>query len=70
MLESIDDHRTDGTEAIMQGSMTTRGHELKCTWKDGTTIWIPLKELKESYPVETAEFASAMELTESPAFKW
>ena len=70
MLESIDDHRTDGTESTIQGSLTTRGHELKCTWKDGTTTWIPLKDLKESYPVETAEFASAMELTESPAFKW
>ena len=70
MLESIDDHRTDGTQATIQGSMTTRGHELKCSWKDGTSTWIPLKDLKESYPIETAEYASAMHLVESPAFKW
>ena len=70
LLESIEDHRVDGSQATIQGSKTTRGHELKCAWKDGTTTWIPLKDLKESYPIETAEFAVAMDLIESPAFKW
>ena len=70
LLESIEDHRVDGTQATIQGSKTTRGHELKCAWKDGTSTWIPLKDLKESYPIETAEFAVAMDLVESPAFKW
>ena len=32
--------------------------------------WIPLKVLKESNPVEVAEFANATGLIEEPAFKW
>jgi hypothetical protein len=27
-------------------------------WKDGTTSWIPLKELKEANPVEVAQYAA------------
>ena len=70
MLDTIEDHRTDGTEATMQGSYTTRGHEIKCVWSDGTMTWVPLKDLKESYPIECAEFAISAQLTESPAFSW
>lgn len=70
MLESINDHRVDGTQSDIQGSLTTRGHELQCQWKDGTTTWIPLKDMKESYPIETSEFAVHMDLVDSPAFKW
>ena len=70
LLDSITDHRTDGTESEIQGSYTTRGHELKCDWTDGTASWIPLKDVKESYPIETAEFAVSQVLTSSPAFKW
>ena len=36
LLESITDHRTDGTESDTQESYITRGHELKCDWTDGT----------------------------------
>ena len=70
ILESIDDHRVDGSQATIQGSNTTRGHEIQCTMKDGTVTWIPLKDMKESYPIEMAEFAVSMDLVESPAFKW
>ena len=32
--------------------------------------WIPLKELKESHPLEVAEFAVAHGVDQMPAFKW
>ena len=70
MLDTIEDHRTDGTEATISGAYTTRGHEIKCAWTDGTKTWVPLKDLKESYPIECAEFAISAQLTESPAFSW
>jgi hypothetical protein len=38
---------------------TTKGWELLVKWKDGTTTWIPLKDLKETNPVELAEYAIA-----------
>jgi hypothetical protein len=31
---------------------TTKGWQLLVSWKDGTTDWLPLKELKVSNPIE------------------
>ena len=38
---------------------TTKGWKLKVTWKSGETSWVPLKDLKESNPIELAEYAVA-----------
>ena len=35
---------------------TTRGWILLKQWKDETESWVPLKYLKESHPVEAAEY--------------
>ena len=37
---------------------------------DRSTSWLPLKELKESNPVETAKYAVAMDIEKKPAFAW
>ena len=39
-------------------------------WKDGTTSREGLSNLKESLPVEVAEYAIAAGIDEEPAFKW
>ena len=39
-------------------------------WKDGSTIWCKLKDVKVSYPVELAEFALQNELQDELAFAW
>jgi hypothetical protein len=39
-------------------------------WKDGTTSWEHLADLKESNPVEVAEYAVAKNLLDAPAFVW
>jgi hypothetical protein len=49
---------------------TTKGWKLCVEWKDGSTSWIPLSELKASNPVEVAEYAVANHLIEEPAFAW
>ena len=49
---------------------TTIGWELLVAWKDGSESWIPLKDLKESNPVEVAEFAKARAIDDEPAFAW
>jgi hypothetical protein len=49
---------------------TTRGWKLCARWKDGSTSWESLKDLKESYPVQVAEYAIANGLEEEPAFAW
>ena len=39
-------------------------------WIDGREQWVPLRVLKESNPVEVAEFAYAHGLQDEPAFIW
>ena len=49
---------------------TTKGWELLVQWKDGSSSWEKLKDLKASNPIEVAEYAVANRLVEEPAFKW
>ena len=49
---------------------TTKGWYIQVQWKDGTDGWVPLKELKESHPVELAEYAEAECIIDEPAFAW
>ena len=49
---------------------TTRGHCLRVLWKDGTKEWIPLKDMKEGFPTETAEYAVDHNLSHILAFSW
>ena len=39
-------------------------------WKDKSTPWERLSEMKESYPVEVAEYAEAVGISDEPAFSW
>jgi hypothetical protein len=38
--------------------------------KDGTTSWERLADLKESNPVDVAEYATTKNLHDEPAFSW
>mgnify|MGYP000261467214 CR=1 FL=1 len=49
---------------------TTVGWQLLVKWKDQSESWIPLKDMKESHPVEVAEFATARGIENEPAFAW
>jgi hypothetical protein len=82
LLQEIIDHKSDGNAVVKDDGfteqpdgtrmprMTTKGWKLLVQWKDGTSNWIPLKDLKESNPVETAEYAVANKIAEEPAFAW
>lgn len=49
---------------------TTKGWHLCVQWKDGSTSWEPFKDMKESFPVQVAEFALSQGLMEEAAFAW
>ena len=49
---------------------TTKGWHMCVNWKDGTSTWERLADLKESYPIEVAEFAVAQDIAHQPAFAW
>ena len=81
LLEEIVDWRKDDNAVAMEdmyidhGSnrqlrKTTKGWQLCVEWKDGTTSWERLADLKESNPIEVAEFAVAQGLHDEPAFLW
>ena len=81
ILDGIVDHKTDGTEVlhkdryIVHGNnrhhvKTTKGWKMCVQWKDGSTSWVNLADLKESYPVEVAEYAVSRGIDGMPAFAW
>jgi hypothetical protein len=41
-----------------------------CQWKDGSTSWESLADLKESHPIETAEYAVTKGIDHKLAFNW
>jgi len=49
---------------------TTTGWDLEVEWKDDTTSWLPLKTLKETNPIQVAEYAKANKIDSEPAFDW
>ncbi|KAL7481329.1 hypothetical protein ACHAW6_007017 [Cyclotella cf. meneghiniana] len=51
-------------------SCSTRDWELCYEWKDGSTSCQKLSGLKESHPLQVAEFTLAVGITNKPAFNW
>ncbi len=48
----------------------TYGWKICCQWKGGSTTWESLKDLKESHPLEMAEYAIMQGIDHKPAFNW
>ena len=57
-------------QTIMMPKQTTIGCQLLVEWKDGSSDWSDLKDLKESNPVEVAEHVAANKTVGEPAFMW
>ena len=81
VLQSLCDHKKEDTAVAKEDAYITvngrtsrkkitKGWSLCVEWKDRTTSWEKLSQLKESNPVEVAEYAVAMDLVKEPAFKW
>jgi hypothetical protein len=83
LMQGIIDYKKDEATAIPKTDkwvvtsrgqrrlrMSTVGWKLLVQWRDGTETWIPLKDMKESHPVETAEFARARGIDDEVAFAY
>ena len=82
LLDELIDYRVNGREVKLQDAFittgtgmrrrreTTIGWELLAQWKDGSTNWVSLKDLKESYPVQTAEYAVVVKIVMESVFAW
>lgn len=81
LLDSIVSHRKDHSAVdikdgyiIINGrksrATTTQGWFFNVKWKDGSTSELPLRDMKESNPIEVAEYATKYQLEKEPAFAW
>ena len=81
LFGSILAHKTDGHAlSVMDQDVgvcgrsskhkTTKGWHLCVQWEDGTTTWEILSDLKESHPIQVAEYSLAQRIGHEPAFNW
>jgi hypothetical protein len=81
LMDSVDDYKSDGNAVKVTDMYVNRngkrrmrktkiGWKLCVQWKDGTTTWERLADLKDSYPMEVAEYAVAQSIDNEPAFVW
>lgn len=82
LIDEIIDHKSDGNAIpVSEGTIetktgnirkkiTTAGWKLLVQWKDGSSDWVPLKDLKNSNPVHLAQYAVANKIDHEPAFSW
>ena len=58
------------TKSGKRKRQTVTGWFLKVRWKDKSEHWLPLSLLKESNPVDVADYAKASGIADEPAFDW
>ena len=46
---------------------STKGWKLCVQWKDGSTSWEKLSDMKESHPIPCAEYAVSQDIADEPA---
>ena len=49
---------------------TMKGWNLSVQWKEGTTTWESLSDLKESHPIQVSEYLLEQGISHEPAFNW
>ena len=73
ILDEIINHRSKVDQNEHRGQThqeNTKGWEILLLWKDGTSTWSTLKDVKDSYPIEMASYAHRNNLENEPAFSW
>ena len=82
VLSEIVDHKSDCSAMSIEDGyvvdqkgrkslkVTTCRWQFLCEWKGRTSDWVPLKDLKDSNPIEVAEYVVANQIQEEPAFRW
>ena len=81
LYKEIIDHRKDDKaistndgvkveNGVSKPIMTTAGWEILVEFTNGEVQWLPLKIVKESNPIELADYAVNNKIDNEPAFKW
>ena len=82
LLQGIIDHRYDDSAVrrehgwvhlpnnVRRRKITTKGWDIRVQWSDGTESWIPMDVVKDSNPIELAEYSVSRGIAQEPAFAW
>jgi hypothetical protein len=81
ILQAILDYEKDSSAVpVSEGTIvhnsrtyprkTTKGYKFCVQWSNGSTSMEKLKDLKQSHPLQLAEFAVARQIDHEPAFAW
>ncbi|KAL7488893.1 hypothetical protein ACHAW6_014483 [Cyclotella cf. meneghiniana] len=68
MLDAIADYQKNTDIAACRNNWVKI--ELCCEWKDSSTAWQKLSDLKESCPLQVAKFALATGMLMNQPFNW
>jgi len=66
----IEEGFTQGFNGNMHSKKTTKGWDISVKWYNGLTSWLPLKDIKDSNPLELAQYAIVNKIEREPAFLW
>ena len=61
---------TKTPNGMKRRKMTTSGWQLYIQWKDRSTDWVALKEVKKSYLVELEDYTKRTKIDDEPEFAW
>ena len=82
LFEDIINHKYDGPEVKNQDAFITANTGTKrCSdtknkvevffqWKDGSTKWVTLKDMNNSYPLQMTKYAVHRRIADDPVFAW
>jgi len=82
LICEIIDHKTDGSAVHADDTTlpdkngritqrhTTKGWWLYVRYRDESTLWVKLKDLKDYNPLELVDYTVANKIVHEPAFNW
>ena len=82
LLTEVTDHKRDdrnitnengfikSSNGNLHWKRKNRSCKILVEWKYGSFDWVPLKDLKQSNPVELAEYAVTNEISDETALSW
>ena len=77
LIPNSDDSAIDKEDAfvvmrnwVKYHKLTTKGWQLLCQWKDGSTNWVALKDMKNSYAMQLVDKAVVNRIDDEPTFAW
>ena len=82
LMDEITDHWFDEATVKSQDTFVTTSSGTKrrrqitqvvslcLKWREENTTWLALKDIKEAYPAQLAEYSVAAKISMEPAFSW